>query len=651
MKKKNLWAILATVIMALPLFVGFGGTSANAEKISTQFITLHKLGFDTMPDEIPNTGDKMDDSSWKSETAPKDLNGAIFTAYDVTEAYWNAYDSAAAPESNKIEKAEDAAMAVDTTGMTGIDFPATGTGTDEDGNPAEDGASTKGLPTQSLVNGKLRNAIYLFKETTSPAGVVQGKSVDFILGLPVYNADEKGVVTDEVKKVVHVYPKNEIEPLNLGFTKYGVDPKGYAYATLLPGAKFVLKDSEGNYYNFETGKFDTDLATASTSAFVSDENGKVNVNGLMLDPGEYIFEEIDSEVSKSTGADYHYGKKDVVTVTVGTDMEVTYTYDDYVKGKLDSVTTPDNAKAYNYQVPAPTKKAGDHDVNIGQKIPFTIEQQIPDDIANYSTFNLVDTYNANQLKLENTVDQIKAAIEAAGFGDALIDVVADKGKITISFDPNLLVNNIGDKLSFVIIMSVKEGASLGADITNNIELDNDFQNKTGEDTVKTYGKSFVKTDADTEATLNGAEFVIKKGNEYLVQNADGVVSWTPDINKATKFISGDVNGDGKYDAETDVNADGSFSVKGLAQTDNAGTLIKYELVETKAPDGYVLSDTPLEFTVDDGKVETAKTVVNKHKGSLPSTGGTGIIAFVAIGIVAVAGAVLYFTKGRRQIEG
>lgn len=652
--KRSLWTLVASLVMVLPFFLGFGGMpEAFADEKDTQTVTLHKLQFAEIPGEQQNTGD--DNMEYSSS---KPLAGAIFTAYDMTSVYWEEYDSTQGDDKAKTDAAQKAVMAEDITALgEGLDFPTTG----------ENGEASRELPKKSLVGEKKRNAIYLIKETKAPAGVVSESSVPFILGLPVYNDENytgSNGQANEEKNVVHVYPKNVVKPIDLSFVKYGVDETGTA--NVLANAAFVLKDAtpkapgEGNYYvegDAEViGDTTEPIFTGKTidegKKIPSDTNGKVSLEGLLLPEGTYEFYEVDSDVSTSEEQEpeseeiFHYGKNPMVTAKVDSKMNVTYTYYD-IDGK--TIDKSDTAEAYNYKVPTPTKEAGDHDVNVGQVIPFTIEQLIPKDIANYTQFDLVDTYDKGQLKLKDTVNQIKAAIKAAGFGSAFQYVESVDGKITIHFDPAKLKDFIGKTLSFEINMSVKAGVTLGDDIDNNITLDNNFHDESDKDSVKTWGKSFIKEDADSADALNGAEFVIKKGEEYLIQAEDGTVSWTTDKGKATKFVSGDVNGDGKYDAETDVNADGTFSVKGLAQTDEAGKLIDYELVETKAPEGYVLPNKSLTFNADNGVEEWH--VTNKHKGSLPSTGGTGIIAFVAIGVVAVAGAVLYFTKGRRQIEG
>lgn len=641
--KKSIWTLVASLVMVLPFFLGFGGMpealAAEPEK-TTQTVTLHKLQFESMPSDQQNTGDE---NMVYSNSKP--LAGAIFTAYDMTAVYWEEYENFKGDDKEKTDAAQKAVLALKDPDLgAGLPFPVT----DENGEAPLD------LPKKSLVGEKKRNAIYLIKETKTPAGVVSESSVPFILGLPVYNDenyDGSNGQANEEKNVVHVYPKNVVKPIDLSFVKYGVDETGKA--NVLANAEFVLKDAtpkapgEGNYYvegDAEViGDTTEPIFTGETidegKKIPSDTNGKVSLEGLLLPEGTYEFYEVDSDVStseeqKPEGEEiFHYGKNPMVTAKVDSKMNVTYTYYD-INGK--TIDKSDTAEAYNYKVPAPTKEAGDHDVNVGQVIPFTIEQLIPKDVADYTQFDLVDTYDKGQLKLEDTVDQIKAAIKTAGFGSAFQYVESVDGKITIHFDPAKLKDFIGKTLSFEINMSVKAGVTLGDDIENNITLDNNFHDESDKDSVKTWGKSFIKEDADSTDALEGAEFIIKKGKEYLIQAKDGTVSWTTDQdkNKATKFTSDD---------------DGTFSLKGLAQTDEAGELIDYELVETKAPEGYVLPNKSLTFNADNG-VEKLH-VPNKHKGSLPSTGGTGIIAFVAIGVVAVAGAVLYFTKGRRQIEG
>ena len=625
MKKKSNWrTILATLIMVLPFVLGFGSVKdvMAAEVPDTQTVTIHKLQYDSLPgNPTQNTGDEMDFSG-------KPLAGAVFTAYDVTAVYWAAYDKATGNDGVKTAAAEAAVRALEDSDLgDGIVFDPT----DENGEASQE------LATK--VAG--RNAIYLFKETTSPAGVIQSKSADFILGLPVYDEG-----TDNAKENVHVYPKNEVKDLTFEFTKKGVEP-GDEVGKPLANAEFILKGANGMYYNSKTGNFDItdkDLASHITSG----KDGKVIVSGLVLDAGDYEFYEVDSSVSKgeeqTTDGDqvYHYSvdKNPVVIAHVSTDMVVTYDYYDINRNMTKETTNVENgAKAYNYKVPAPTKEADDHDVDTNQEITFTITQMIPEDIADYKQFQLVDDFD-DSLELLSTVDEIEGQL--TDFGGK---VTVDGSKFTVDFAMDLLKANAGETIEFKVVMSVKEGADLAAGINNEVTFENNFDDQSAKDSVKTYGKSFEKIDADTKKGLAGAVFYVKKGDLYLGER-DGKLAW--EASTGTDDEGNYTFADGFTVKELTSGDDGSFSVSGLARTDENGAIV-YELEEIKAPEGYVLSENTFKFIADNGKVSLS--IRNIHKGSLPSTGGKGIVAFVAVGVIAIAGAGLYFMKGRKQIEG
>ena len=635
MKKKSNWrTILATLIMVLPFVLGLGSMTdvmAATAVPAKQLVTIHKLQYDSLPgNPTQNTGDEMDFSG-------KALEGAVFTAYDVTAVYWAAYDKAEGNDGLKTAAAEAAVRA-----LTDADL-GEGTAFDPTG---EDGKSSLSLATK--VDG--RNAIYLFKETTSPAGVVQSKSADFILGLPVYDEG-----TDDAKDEVHVYPKNEVKELKLEFTKMGVDEHGVL--DILPGAEFILKGANGMYYNIETGKFDiTDDTKASH--IKSDNYGKVSVPGLVLDAGDYEFYEVDSSVSKggeqTTDGDqvYHYNveKNPVVIAHVSTDMVVTYDYYDIDRNMTKETMNVENgAKAYNYKVPAPTKEADDHDVDTNQVFNFEITQLIPTDIADYTTFALVDTFDPN-LQLVNAKEadllaEIKASMseEMAGLVSG-VTLDTENNTFTVNFNLDKVKANAGKTISFKVQMSVKDGATLDKGINNEVTFDNNFDDQSAKDSVRTYGKSFLKVDADNSGkTLAGAEF--------HVLNPEGKLLGTIGTGADKKQVWGTEGDEGFTPLVLTSDDHGRFSVSGLAKTDADGNLITYQLKEIKAPDGYTLPNDPFEFTADNSSAALQSPIVNKHKGSLPSTGGKGIVAFVAVGVVAIAGAGLYFMKGRKHIEG
>ena len=141
-----------------------------------------------------------------------------------------------------------------------------------------------------------------------------------------------------------------------------------------------------------------------------------------------------------------------------------------------------------------------------------------------------------------------------------------------------------------------------------------------------------KVNEDGSATLSGAEFYLKNsdGKFYFVQDVDGlqVTTWVDGVNQATKLTSG---------------SDGTFSIQGLAD----GT---YTLIESRAPDGYILPTTDFTFTVKEGEIALtslnnpslhtadAFKVTNTTGIELPNTGGSGttLITYGGIALMAVA---------------
>jgi len=144
---------------------------------------------------------------------------------------------------------------------------------------------------------------------------------------------------------------------------------------------------------------------------------------------------------------------------------------------------------------------------------------------------------------------------------------------------------------------------------------------------------------DNIKVLKGAEFVVanKDMSKFATftknQNGDYVfAAWTDDKTEAaTKVTSGD---------------DGSINVIGLTN----GT---YVLNETKTPsaDYVLLKDGTITFDVLHGAYGTSiLEVKNTPKGLLPSTGGSGIYAFLIIGAAMMLGAYVWFKKSRTTAE-
>ncbi|HEM2750188.1 TPA: SpaH/EbpB family LPXTG-anchored major pilin [Streptococcus suis] len=198
--------------------------------------------------------------------------------------------------------------------------------------------------------------------------------------------------------------------------------------------------------------------------------------------------------------------------------------------------------------------------------------------------------------------------------------------------------------------------------------------------VITHGKRFIKTDNVDNLggeKLLGAEFVVTNGqNQYLaLKSADTQVAALAKYKQAEQdYLASVKANDGQAEAKKALrnaayealnmqwewvsnkeeafvfisSTDGKFEVKGL----KAG---QYELVETKAPEGYALPSDTIPFQVSRGswgegeEVTTANfQQVKNKKIIIPQTGGIGTLVFTVVGLSTMVFAFIAMKK--RQAE-
>ena len=176
-------------------------------------------------------------------------------------------------------------------------------------------------------------------------------------------------------------------------------------------------------------------------------------------------------------------------------------------------------------------------------------------------------------------------------------------------------------------------------------------------TFTTIEKTHESTEEGGEATTY-IQYVVAEGNT-------GSIDTLTTHNKGEATISlGHLNMGGHL---------GDVSIFGLAE----GT---YKLVETKAPDGYVIADKPFKIKIEDqigelgsvgtltvtgqydgeignivntnGIAESILTVwaeiTNRPGSALPETGGIGTTLFTVLGVILMAGAVAFFISRKRN---
>lgn len=449
----------------------------------------------------------------------------------------------------------------------------------------------------------------------------------------------------------------------------------------LPGITFKAYDVTTEYY----AAYDNSIATKSVSNAITDAVKAVKGEAGVAPEGKAVVgtQTTAADGSATFSLNAKSGTRDAVYLFVEQASDGVKTIADnlvvslpiYKQGTNDTVLTDIHLYPKNITKETPfdkeiTSKKGDDkktDFSIGQTIDYKLKTTIPADIAAtklvngeakklYNVFQFVDTFKTDELTfiedstsysvtvaggttLTALTDYTVTVTENAGtttvttaLTAAGIDKLATLANKEISFNYQMKINSL-QYIDTGIVNTAK--AIFGNDGSTGI---NKWNNETPEDTeeVKTGGYKFVKVDVNNNAKpLAGAEFVVRKSKaqnaEYFVATADGGV-WTTDKSKATKYTTG---------------TDGIVDVKGLEY----GT---YQLQETKAPEGYALPTgeaayTQFEVTESSHTTttETLHKIVNTPKGFLPSTGGKGIVLFVALGAVMIVLAGVYFVSRRK----
>ena len=311
------------------------------------------------------------------------------------------------------------------------------------------------------------------------------------------------------------------------------------------------------------------------------------------------------------------------------------------------------------------------DFSIGQTINYKLTATIPANIAEtklvndesqnvYNFFQFVDTFKTSQLTFINEASPYSVTVAGEttltltqGI-DYTVKVAKDDVKLTTTVTTALteagidkLATHANKEISFNYQMKINSLDYIDTDIVNTAKAtfghdgENGWKKDTKEDseTVKTGGYKFVKVDVNNNnKTLEGAGFVVRKSTaadaEYFVATADGG-QWVTETDKAKATVY-------------TTTENGIVDVKGLEY----GT---YQLQEITAPTGYALPTglaAYTQFVVTDNSYTTTSTthlkIVNTPKGFLPSTGGAGIILFVALGVAMVGLAGVYFTSRRKD---
>lgn len=616
---KKVWYLLSTLLLTLPVFINGLGTAAYAEEnASNAQIVIHKKKMTDLPDPlIQNSGKEMSDFDQY-----QGLADVTFRIYNVTSEFY-AQRAAGAT----VEAAKQAVQ-----GLTPGSPIAEGI-TDADGN------ITVNVPKKQ--NDK--DAVYVIKEEPK-SGVAA--AANMVIAFPVYEmikqSDGSYNYGTEELSTVHVYPKNIVS--NDGALH--VKKRGTAENESLNGAEFVLSKNEGSP---STTKYIQGVKDGLHTWTTDKGQAKHFVTGKSYGIGEDDFTESEEKTGELTVKNLEVGSYTLEEVKAPNNAEL---IDDQTKTpftiEADNQTPVEKTvKNDTSNVEKTTPNLNGKDVAIGKKIKYEIAVNIPLGIADkegngnkYNKFNLVDTHD-DALTFDNTPSGDTAY--ALYDGDTLIasenyQVTEQTNGFTVAVDPAFIPSlTPGGTLKFVYFMHLNEKADPTKGFKNEANVDNGHTNDQTPPTVEvvTGGKRFIKVDGDVSSTqaLAGASFVVRdqnsEGANYLkVDEAAKTVTWVANKEDATTFTT---------------QADGLVVVTGLKYG-------SYYLEETAAPENYVLLTNRIQFTVDEHSYGTTEELVapekvpNKHKGTLPSTGGKGIYLYLGSGTLILIIVGLYFMK-------
>ncbi|EGP4724461.1 SpaH/EbpB family LPXTG-anchored major pilin [Enterococcus faecium] len=613
---KKINVMLGVLFLILPLLTNsFGAKKVFADETAAQVI-LHKKKMTDLPDPlIQNSGKEM--SEFDQYQGLADIS---FSVYNVTQEFYAQRDKGAS-----VDAAKQAVQSL--TPGTPV---ASGT-TDADGNV------TLSLPKKQ--NGK--DAVYTIKEEPKD-GVTA--AANMVLAFPVYEmikqSDGSYQYGAEELDIVHLYPKNVVE--NEGTLK--VKKVGSAEGEALNGAEFVISKEEAGVskylYSVAQGMYTWTTDKSKAKHFVTGksyevgeedivekeaEKGQMIITGLEV--GGYVLEEVKAPENAAMITEQ---TKSPFTIISGSQTPVELT-----------------VKNDTTKVEKETPQLDGQDVAIGEPINYEISVNIPLGIADkegsdnkYTTFKLIDTHDPALTFMNQSTGETGYALYD---GENIIDstnyhVTEQTNSFTVAIEPTYIPSlTSGGTLRFVYYMHLNQLAEPAQGYNNEANVDTGYTTDQTPPTVEvmTGGKRFIKVDgalADVNP-LADASFVVRDQDattaKYLIIDpVTKAVTWTTSQENATIFTT---------------TSNGLVDVTGLSY----GT---YYLEETKAPNNYVQLTKRIAFKVDQqsyaiaGELVAPEKVPNKHKGTLPATGGKGISLYIFLGVVLLTIVGAYWLK-------
>nr|WP_314771240.1 SpaH/EbpB family LPXTG-anchored major pilin [uncultured Peptostreptococcus sp.] len=324
---------------------------------------------------------------------------------------------------------------------------------------------------------------------------------------------------------------------------------------------------------------------------------------------------------------------------------------------------------------------------VGKKVTWYLQLTAPTDIKNYKVLKLSDTFS-NSLTYQTGSVVVKygsgTTFDAATYQTLVKDTDYEvdetvNNAVTIKLkEAGIAKLSAGDKVIASVDTVINDKAIMGKDIPND-GYTIEYGHKPGNDGTKdklprekepkvvTGGKKFKKVVEGTETALEDAVFELHD-DATVVNWSDALIAANKEAIDAGKFA---IKNGSAYEATSAAKqptagqpiylrsiADGTFEIKGLEYSSwqkqkwdtatnsivNDGSPIthKWNIVEVKAPNGYALNSTAVEFTVNVNSYFVDPTIastvaadplkVNNKKVTIPQTGGIGTVIFAVVGL-------------------
>ena len=481
-----------------------------------------------------------------------------------------------------------------------------------------------------------------------------------VLGVANVSADS----TDTVNVTLHkrVFDEGQV-PANK--TNTGDVDSSFG-GTPLAGVTFTAYDVTDHYLALRKGGQTAEEATQAVQKDAVDkapsyaiqvsqdvtkgDDGTVTFSNLASKDGDkdkvYLFVETNSPTDITQKAD-----PIVLALPIyktGSDSEINTNIHVYPKNEKSTAITKDLNDKSKTALEVTLGDSKVYNATFGQTFGYQLQIAVPWNIADKSTFNVVDTPNlgidddASTVQVAGLTKGTDYKVEASAANDqngkgfkitfdtstAAVKAAAGK-KLTITYDATLTNAAVPDKaLNNTATLNIDNGTGVTSTPTQGPE-------------IYTGGINFVKKDKQSLKTLAKAEFQLVKLNAngdkgaYATQASGGSYNWAATADGATTYTS---------------DSKGAISLKGLEYSTKLSDGQSYALVETKAPEGYALLTAPVKFTVTKGSFGASQliTITNIKKGILPSTGGSGIYLFLIIGALMMGAAYLWNKRNKKE---